>query len=35
MKIPNLYQVVLESDKDFLKNNIRIISAIKFLDGLV
>lgn len=35
MKISNLYQVVLESDKDFLKNNIRIISAIKFLDGLV
>jgi hypothetical protein len=35
LKIPFLYQVVKEEGIDFLKQNIRIISASKFLMGLV
>ncbi|HIE36092.1 MAG TPA: DUF4143 domain-containing protein [Candidatus Omnitrophica bacterium] len=35
LKIPFLYQIVKEEDVDFLKQSIRIISASKFLMGLV
>lgn len=35
LKIPFVFQVVKEQNVDFLKNGIRIISADKFLSGLV
>lgn len=33
--IPYLFQVVKKPDTDFIKNNIRVISAEKFLTGLI
>jgi predicted AAA+ superfamily ATPase len=35
LKIPFLYQVVLKSGIDYFKNGVRIISADKFLTGLI
>jgi len=35
LKIPFLYQLVLESGIDYFKNGVRIISADKFLTGLI
>lgn len=35
LKIPYAYQVTGESGKDFMQNNIRVISADKFLSALV
>ena len=35
LRIPFLYEVVGEENVDFLKDNIRIISASKFFSGLV
>ena len=35
LKIPYLYQVVFEENIDFIQDGIRVISADKFLTGLV
>lgn len=35
LQIPFLYQVALESNIDFIQRNIRVMSAEKFLSGLV
>ncbi len=35
LKIPFIYEVIKEKDADFLRNNIRVISADKFLTALV
>jgi len=35
LKIPHLFQVVMKKDIDFMKDNVRIISAGKFLNGLI
>lgn len=35
MEIPFLFQVVLDEDIDFMSDNIRVISASRFLAGLV
>ncbi|MDA2922738.1 ATP-binding protein, partial [Patescibacteria group bacterium AH-259-L07] len=35
LSIPVVYQVVQEPDVDFVQNNIRVISAEKFLTGLI
>ncbi|MEW5692217.1 MAG: hypothetical protein AB1765_02850 [Candidatus Hydrogenedentota bacterium] len=35
LKIPFIYEVVREDNVDFFKDNIRIMSADKFLSGLV
>ena len=35
LRIPFMYQVIREENVDFIKDNIRIISADKFLSGLV
>ncbi len=35
LKIPYLYQVVMKKDTDFIKDDIRVISADKFLTALV
>lgn len=35
LSIPFSYQIIKEPDVDFLQNNIRVISADKFLSGLV
>ncbi|MBI5306207.1 ATP-binding protein [Candidatus Wolfebacteria bacterium] len=35
LKIPFVYQVIKEKNVDFTQNNIRVISADKFLSGLV
>ncbi len=35
LKIPFVYQVIKNSDIDILKNDVRVISAYKFLSGLI
>ena len=35
LRIPFLYQVIMKKDIDFIKNGVRIISAGKFLSGLI
>ena len=35
LRIPYVYQITEEADIDFTKNNIRVVSAGKFLSGLV
>lgn len=35
LKIPFVYQIVKEKDIDFIQNNARVISADKFLSGLI
>lgn len=35
LQIPYAYQITDEADIDFTKNNIRVLSAGKFLSGLV
>ena len=35
LKIPYLYQVIEKSNVDFMQNTVRVISADKFLGGLV
>ena len=35
LKIPYNFQVVMKEDVDFTKDDIRIISASKFLSGLI